>query len=60
MAYILQSRLAGPVCFDEPLSLCLLMLSYLQETLILLLKSLPMGCYFNIYGFGSSYEAYFP
>ncbi|XP_023064286.1 von Willebrand factor A domain-containing protein 5A isoform X1 [Piliocolobus tephrosceles] len=31
-----------------------------KETLILLLKSLPMGCYFNIYGFGSSYEAYFP
>ncbi|XP_011908591.1 PREDICTED: von Willebrand factor A domain-containing protein 5A isoform X1 [Cercocebus atys] len=30
-----------------------------KETLILLLKSLPMGCYFNIYGFGSSYEAYF-
>ncbi|XP_047547926.1 von Willebrand factor A domain-containing protein 5A isoform X1 [Lutra lutra] len=31
-----------------------------KETLILLLKSLPMGCYFNIYGFGSSYEAFFP
>uniref|UniRef100_A0A2K6SA82 von Willebrand factor A domain-containing protein 5A n=1 Tax=Saimiri boliviensis boliviensis TaxID=39432 RepID=A0A2K6SA82_SAIBB len=31
-----------------------------KETLILLLKSLPIGCYFNIYGFGSSYEAYFP
>ncbi|KAL4681842.1 hypothetical protein H8959_007319 [Pygathrix nigripes] len=31
-----------------------------KETLTLLLKSLPMGCYFNIYGFGSSYEAYFP
>ncbi|XP_062949507.1 von Willebrand factor A domain-containing protein 5A [Cynocephalus volans] len=30
-----------------------------KETLILLLKSLPMGCYFNIYGFGSSYEAFF-
>uniref|UniRef100_A0A8D0HS63 VIT domain-containing protein n=1 Tax=Sphenodon punctatus TaxID=8508 RepID=A0A8D0HS63_SPHPU len=26
-----------------------------QETLILLLKSLPLGCYFNIYGFGSFY-----
>ncbi|KAL1781729.1 von Willebrand factor A domain-containing protein 5A [Sigmodon hispidus] len=31
-----------------------------KETLILLLKSLPMGCYFNIYGFGSTYEALFP
>ncbi|XP_054297681.1 von Willebrand factor A domain-containing protein 5A isoform X1 [Pongo pygmaeus] len=31
-----------------------------KETLILLLKSLPIGCYFNIYGFGSSYEACFP
>ncbi|XP_066221385.1 von Willebrand factor A domain-containing protein 5A isoform X1 [Saccopteryx leptura] len=30
-----------------------------KETLILLLKSLPIGCYFNIYGFGSSYEAFF-
>ncbi|XP_014640481.1 PREDICTED: von Willebrand factor A domain-containing protein 5A [Ceratotherium simum simum] len=31
-----------------------------KETLILLLKSLPIGCYFNVYGFGSSYEAFFP
>ncbi|KAA0724671.1 von Willebrand factor A domain-containing protein 5A [Triplophysa tibetana] len=31
-----------------------------KETLLLLLKSLPMGCYFNIYGFGSSYESFFP
>ncbi|XP_052584413.1 von Willebrand factor A domain-containing protein 5A-like [Peromyscus californicus insignis] len=31
-----------------------------KETLMLLLKSLPMGCYFNIYGFGSSYEKFFP
>ncbi|XP_008050801.2 von Willebrand factor A domain-containing protein 5A isoform X2 [Carlito syrichta] len=30
-----------------------------KETLILLLKSLPIGCYFNIYGFGSSYDAFF-
>ncbi|KAM7050646.1 von Willebrand factor A domain-containing protein 5A-like isoform 2-T3 [Molossus nigricans] len=30
-----------------------------KETLIWLLKSLPIGCYFNIYGFGSSYEAFF-
>ncbi|XP_027622237.1 von Willebrand factor A domain-containing protein 5A, partial [Tupaia chinensis] len=29
-----------------------------KETLILLLKSLPIG-YFNVYGFGSSYEALF-
>ncbi|TDH15149.1 hypothetical protein EPR50_G00028090 [Perca flavescens] len=31
-----------------------------RETLLLLLKSLPMGCYFNIYSFGSSYEHIFP
>lgn len=31
-----------------------------KETLLLLLKSLPMGCYFNIYGFGSTYEKFFP
>ncbi|CAO2635484.1 von Willebrand factor A domain-containing protein 5A [Lemmus lemmus] len=31
-----------------------------KETLLLLLKSLPMGCYFNICGFGSSYEQFFP
>ncbi len=32
----------------------------LQDTLLLLLKSLPMGCYFNIYGFGSRFESFFP
>ncbi|XP_073471543.1 von Willebrand factor A domain-containing protein 5A-like [Aquarana catesbeiana] len=31
-----------------------------RETLVLLLKSLPLGCYFNIYGFGSHFEAFFP
>ncbi|XP_032766352.1 LOW QUALITY PROTEIN: von Willebrand factor A domain-containing protein 5A-like [Rattus rattus] len=31
-----------------------------KETLILLLKSLPMGCYFNIYGFGATHEEFFP
>ncbi|KAM9764342.1 von Willebrand factor A domain-containing protein 5A isoform 1-T2 [Dama dama] len=31
-----------------------------KETLILLLKSLPLGCYFNIYEFGSTFEAFFP
>ncbi|KAM4708706.1 von Willebrand factor A domain-containing protein 5A-like isoform 2-T2 [Discoglossus pictus] len=31
-----------------------------KETLILLLKSLPLGCYFNIYGFGSTFESFFP
>ncbi|MEQ2182837.1 hypothetical protein GOODEAATRI_026383, partial [Goodea atripinnis] len=30
------------------------------DTLLLLLKSLPMGCYFNIYSFGDSYEHVFP
>ncbi|XP_066486197.1 von Willebrand factor A domain-containing protein 5A-like [Tiliqua scincoides] len=31
-----------------------------KETLILLLKSLPLGCYFNIYAFGSSYLSFYP
>uniref|UniRef100_A0A8C8SYA4 von Willebrand factor A domain-containing protein 5A n=1 Tax=Pelusios castaneus TaxID=367368 RepID=A0A8C8SYA4_9SAUR len=31
-----------------------------KETLILLLKSLPLGCYFNIYGFGSHFESFYP
>ncbi|XP_069820965.1 von Willebrand factor A domain-containing protein 5A-like isoform X2 [Dendropsophus ebraccatus] len=31
-----------------------------KETLVLLLKSLPLGCYFNIYGFGSDFESFYP
>ncbi|XP_016113156.1 von Willebrand factor A domain-containing protein 5A-like isoform X2 [Sinocyclocheilus grahami] len=31
-----------------------------KDTLLLVLKSLPMGCYFNIYGFGSNFESFFP
>ncbi|XP_062813696.1 von Willebrand factor A domain-containing protein 5A [Anolis carolinensis] len=31
-----------------------------KETLILLLKSLPLGCYFNIYGFGSHHDSFYP
>ena len=31
-----------------------------SETLVLFLKSMPEGCYFNIYGFGSSFESLFP
>ncbi|XP_051252757.1 von Willebrand factor A domain-containing protein 5A-like [Dicentrarchus labrax] len=31
-----------------------------RDTLLLLLKSLPMGCYFNIYSFGYSYQHIFP
>ncbi|XP_060770414.1 von Willebrand factor A domain-containing protein 5A-like [Neoarius graeffei] len=31
-----------------------------RDTLLLLLKSLPVDCYFNIYGFGSHYESFFP
>lgn len=31
-----------------------------RDTLLLLLKSLPLGCYFNIYGFGSNFQAFFP
>ncbi|KAM3938719.1 von Willebrand factor A domain-containing protein 5A-like isoform 2-T3 [Leptodactylus fuscus] len=30
-----------------------------KETLILLLKSLPLGCFFNIYGFGSTFSSFF-
>uniref|UniRef100_A0A3B3D6Q4 VIT domain-containing protein n=1 Tax=Oryzias melastigma TaxID=30732 RepID=A0A3B3D6Q4_ORYME len=36
------------------------LLSFFQDTLLFLLKSLPMGCYFNIYSFGSRYESIFP
>uniref|UniRef100_A0A8C1H0L6 von Willebrand factor A domain-containing protein 5A-like n=1 Tax=Cyprinus carpio TaxID=7962 RepID=A0A8C1H0L6_CYPCA len=31
-----------------------------KDTLLLLLKSLPVGCYFNIYGFGSDFKSFFP
>ncbi|KAM9121251.1 von Willebrand factor A domain-containing protein 5A-like isoform 2-T2 [Pangshura tecta] len=31
-----------------------------KETLVLLLKSLPLGCYFNIYSFGSRFESFYP
>ncbi|XP_051546247.1 von Willebrand factor A domain-containing protein 5A-like isoform X2 [Myxocyprinus asiaticus] len=31
-----------------------------KDTLLLLLKSLPLGCFFNIYGFGSHFESFFP
>ncbi|CAL9685376.1 unnamed protein product [Knipowitschia caucasica] len=31
-----------------------------RDTLLLLLKSLPMGCFFNIYSFGSTFEQIFP
>lgn len=31
-----------------------------KETLLLLLKSLPLGCFFNIFGFGSHFESFFP
>ncbi|KAG5837367.1 hypothetical protein ANANG_G00238520 [Anguilla anguilla] len=30
-----------------------------RDTLLLLLKSLPIGCRFNIYGFGSTHESFF-
>lgn len=30
------------------------------ETLLLLLKSLPTGCYFNVCSFGSNYDFLFP
>ncbi|XP_014880799.1 von Willebrand factor A domain-containing protein 5A-like isoform X2 [Poecilia latipinna] len=35
-------------------------ISSAKDTLLLLLKSLPMGCYFNIYSFGSTFEHIFP
>ncbi|KAM6932894.1 von Willebrand factor A domain-containing protein 5A-like [Xenentodon cancila] len=35
-------------------------ISSARDTLLLLLKSLPVGCYFNIYGFGSNFEYIFP
>uniref|UniRef100_A0A3B3BM22 VWFA domain-containing protein n=1 Tax=Oryzias melastigma TaxID=30732 RepID=A0A3B3BM22_ORYME len=35
-------------------------ISSARDTLLLLLKSLPMGCYFNIYSFGSRFDQVFP
>ncbi|NXC47615.1 VMA5A protein, partial [Penelope pileata] len=32
----------------------------LQNTLLFLLKSLPLGCYFNIYSFGATFKAFYP
>ncbi|KAF7645523.1 hypothetical protein LDENG_00202810, partial [Lucifuga dentata] len=34
-------------------------ISSARDTLLLLLKSLPVGCYFNIYSFGTSYNTIF-
>ncbi|NXA16459.1 VMA5A protein, partial [Sapayoa aenigma] len=31
-----------------------------QNTLLFLLKSLPLGCYFNIYSFGATFKAFYP
>ncbi|XP_026719595.1 von Willebrand factor A domain-containing protein 5A-like isoform X2 [Athene cunicularia] len=31
-----------------------------QNTLLFLLKSLPLGCYFNIYTFGATFKAFYP
>ncbi|XP_053336108.1 von Willebrand factor A domain-containing protein 5A-like isoform X1 [Clarias gariepinus] len=31
-----------------------------RDTLLLMLKSLPLDCYFNIYGFGSNFDSFFP
>ncbi|KAJ1088335.1 hypothetical protein NDU88_001493 [Pleurodeles waltl] len=30
-----------------------------KQTMVLLLKSLPHGCYFNIFGFGSNFQSFF-
>ncbi|CAM5157953.1 unnamed protein product [Eretmochelys imbricata] len=49
-----QPRLAGPVGLTLHPYVCP------QETLVLLLKSFPLGCYFNIYGFGSEFESFYP
>ncbi|NXG78069.1 VMA5A protein, partial [Baryphthengus martii] len=31
-----------------------------QNTLLFLLKSLPLGCYFNIYSLGATFKAFYP
>ncbi|XP_036070862.1 von Willebrand factor A domain-containing protein 5A-like [Oryzias melastigma] len=39
---------------------CETLISRAKDTLLLLLKSLPTGSYFNIYGFGSRFSQIFP
>nr|XP_015193137.1 PREDICTED: von Willebrand factor A domain-containing protein 5A-like [Lepisosteus oculatus] len=64
----LGAHISSPSSIDRVQSNCPLSpLEYLAEdksqakdTLLLLLKSLPLGCYFNIYGFGSTHESFFP
>ncbi|XP_075768397.1 von Willebrand factor A domain-containing protein 5A-like isoform X2 [Pelodiscus sinensis] len=46
---------AMDACADSPRRI-----DIAKETLVLLLKSLPLGCYFNIYGFGSQFEYFYP
>ncbi|NXN40150.1 VMA5A protein, partial [Rhinoptilus africanus] len=42
-----------PYLSSAPPSICL------QNTLLFLLKSLPLGCYFNIYSFGATFNAFY-
>eukprot|EP00002_Diphylleia_rotans_P014219 TRINITY_DN276_c0_g1_i2.p1 TRINITY_DN276_c0_g1~~TRINITY_DN276_c0_g1_i2.p1 ORF type:complete len:859 (-),score=169.72 TRINITY_DN276_c0_g1_i2:232-2808(-) len=35
-------------------------ISQVRDTMVLFLRSLPFGCYFNIIGFGSRFESLFP
>ncbi|XP_030401422.1 von Willebrand factor A domain-containing protein 5A-like [Gopherus evgoodei] len=55
---LLLDRSGGMACPMDSRDLFCQRINSTKETLILILKSLPLGCYFNIYGFGSEFEFY--
>ncbi|CAM2095016.1 unnamed protein product [Caretta caretta] len=61
---VLEARLPGAepgsLMGDPAVMMTLLPRVPEAETLVLLLKSLPLGYYFNIYGFGSEFESFYP
>ncbi|KAM9318289.1 von Willebrand factor A domain-containing protein 5A-like isoform 2-T3 [Pholidichthys leucotaenia] len=52
---------SSDVFHSSPHTVALIIIpSSFKDTLVLLLKSIPVGCYFNIVSFGSRYEHMFP
>ena len=48
------------IIVDRSASMGLTKMNQARETLMLILKGLPQGCYFNVVSFGSRFEALFP